>query len=239
MKILRRVHAEQSGFSLPELIVAMALFAVVMTMIVGLFTSFTTRFTEERAATDSAAVGALGMNEVTKVIRAGTLINRKAGTPLAVFNTAKPGEIVMYSYLADDASLADGELGSAPVMVRLRLSATGELTETRWNATRVDDEWIFPALTATPYFKERVIARKIIQPTTAQIAAGRPPLFTFLKLDGTALTGTVAATALKDIATVKVTMTVQADPTGRADPVQIQNRVGLPNLVSSRLGLEG
>ena len=89
---------------------------------------------------------------------------------------------------------------------------------------------------------DRPIALAHYREFSRPLAGGRglylDDLFTSAEARGSGAASALI-TALKDIATVKVTMTVQADPTGRADPVQIQNRVGLPNLVSSRLGLEG
>ncbi|TBN57847.1 type II secretion system protein [Glaciihabitans arcticus] len=238
LAISQRLKRSESGFTLIELIVAMAIFAVAMTLIVGLFTGFTTRFTEQRAATDSAAVAALGMNELTKVVRAGTKIKVRNADPLEAFVSATDKSMVLYAYLASDAALSDDTLGSAPVRVRFSISATGELTEERWDAIRSDEYWTFSALPASAV-KPRVVARKIILPTAAAVLAGNAShLFTYLDVDGNPIP-TPITTRAKDIRTVKITMSVQADVTSRADPVQIQNRVGLPNLVSSRMGKDG
>jgi hypothetical protein len=50
-------------------------------------------------------------------------------------------------------------------------------------------------------------------------------------------TGGIAAANLPKIAVVEVTIKVQSDATGRADPVVMTNQVGIPNLGVSRLGL--
>jgi prepilin-type N-terminal cleavage/methylation domain-containing protein len=231
-------RGRESGFSIPELIVAMAILSIVMTLVVTLFVSFTTNFTRERAVADSTSTAAIGMNQVTKVVRAGTTLT-KPDRP--VFVKADREELILHSYLADDAFAPE------PVMIRLGIDSNRQLIEQRWSATTVAGAWDFPNLVLTPApsriattpESSRVIARKIIAPTATEVSAGAHYLFTYLRADGTTITAPVAASELGNIATVKVTMTVQADQTGRADPVTIQNQVGMPNLTASRLGIEG
>ncbi|HEV7957600.1 MAG: type secretion system protein [Microbacteriaceae bacterium] len=217
------------GFSLPELIVAMFLFGIVMTLVVTLFATFNSHFTRERSATDSTNVASIGMNETSKVIRAGTIINRDSGSDLPIFVVAGNESVRLYSYLAADS------LNPAPIMVELKIDGNRQLVETRWDATRDGtDQWIFPAATPENSTSSRVVARKLLPPTGSSL-----PLFTYLRPDGTVIPAPVASTDLGNIGGVKVTMTVQADETERAAPVELHNRVGLPNLTSSRLGLEG
>jgi len=231
------VKQREDGFSLPELILAMGLFAILMTLVVTVFTTFNNRFTQERSATDSATVASIGMNELTKVLRSGTILTRKDADPQPIFISATRDSVEFYGYLAEDAFLNDNTLGVEPIRIRFSV-VNGILKEQRWGMVRqtTTRNWINGS--ATPIM-DRVVARKIIAPTTAEVAAGGKYLFTYLKADGTPLTAPVAADSLKLIVAVQVTMKVQADITERADPVQIQNRVGLPNLTSSRLGSSG
>lgn len=216
----------------------MALFSIAMTLVVTLFVTFSTNFTRERAMSESTNTAAIGMNQVTKVVRAGTTLT-KPDRP--VFVKADREELILHSYLADDAFAPE------PIMIRLGIDANRQLIEQRWNATTVAGSWDFPDLVLTPApsrivtppATSRVIARKIIAPTPAEVSAGQLYLFTYLRADGTAIASPVPAAELGNIATVKVTMTVQADETGRAAPVTLQNRVGMPNLTASRLGIEG
>ena len=237
---LRTGPASEAGFSLPELIVAVAVLAVLLTVVATLFTTFGQRFTENRAGNDSANVAAVGMNEITKVIRAGTTVNRVAGN-LPVFVEVGDESVLFYSYLADDAFLDDNSIGAAPIMVRLFVDSHRQLIEHRWNATRnASKEWIFPSALPTTTASKRVVSRKIVAPTAAQQAMGAKFLFSYLGEDGNEIaTPSTNLTTLATISAVKVTLTVQADETNRAAPVQLQNRVGLPNRASSRLGANG
>jgi hypothetical protein len=203
-----------------------------MTLVVSVFSSFTSSFSEQRAETDSTNIAGIGMNEVTKVIRAGTIIDRETLDDLPIFVDASDESMVLYSYLAEDS------FDPAPIRVRFSIDANRQLVESRWSATRGAEGWTFPALTATPDF-QKVVARKIIARTSAEVAAGRSRLFTYLDIAGNPIATPVTSANRGNIASVKVTMNVQADDTGQASPVEIQNRVGLPNLTASRLGLQG
>ena len=228
---------KEDGFSLPELILAMGLFAILMTLVITVFTTFNTKFTQERSATDSATVASLGMNELTKVLRSGTILTRKDADAQPIFISATKDSVEFYGYLAEDAFLNDNTLGVEPLRIKFSV-VNGILKEQRWGMVRQTTTRNWVNGSTTPIL-ERTVARKIIAPTAAEVAAGGKYLFTYLKADGTALSAPVASESLKLIVAVQVTMKVQADITGRADPVQIQNRVGLPNLTSSRLGSSG
>lgn len=225
---------DQSGLGLAELIVAMALLAVLMTMVVAAFTAFSRNFTRDQASTDSANVAVVGMNEVTRVIRSGTpnpVLNQPQ--PDTVFQTANNETVVLYAYLDTNATTP------APVKVQFSVNATTrELTETRWKAKPLTPGyWAFED---NPLWS-RVIARKIVTIGSALPDGGTAaPLFQFYNSSGTRLvpgSSGVAATSLRDIAAVEVSMTVQADASGRADPVTINNRVGIPNLGVPRVGI--
>lgn len=233
IRLMRRLLAGERGFSLPEMLVAIALTSVVMTMLVSLVISFTRTFTEQRSLSDSINVAGVGMNEATRVIRAGTIIERNAGD-LPVFVAATAESVVLHSYLAEDS------VDPAPQLIELTVDSQRQLVEKRWKGGRdTNREWVFPnRVTATPEMN-RVVARKLLAPTAAELAAGELRLFTYIDVDGSVIPAPVASSRLGSIATVKVTMIVQADQTGRANPVKLQNRVGIPNLTASRLGLEG
>lgn len=230
--------SEERGLSLPELLVAMFLLGILSVLLVSSFSSFTSNFTRTQLATDSTNVAAAGMNEVTRVVRSGTEIEVSgASVNLPVFVAARGEQAVLHSFL-DTQSTAP-----APIMVRFTVDAvTRNLLEERWAATKVDGYWTFPSPVSAPT-TSRVIARQIVLP-----AAGEAPLFTYLKIDGcppaaptceiVPVSGdSLSAAEMKSIVAVQVRMKVQTDSLGRAEPVTISNRVGIPNLGISRVGL--
>ena len=231
MPVAARLRSD-AGVGLIELVVSMTLLAILMTLVVTVFSSFTNTFSRERAESDSTNVAGIGMAELAKVIRSGTIIDRKTTDDLAIFVEATDESVTLYSYLADDS------LDPAPIRVRFAIDANRQLIESRWNAARSAEGWTFPALSATPDY-QKVIARKIIARTNAEVAAGKARLFTYLDKSGSKFATPVASSNRGNISAVLLTMNVQADDTKEAAPVELQNRVGLPNLSSSRLGLLG
>lgn len=224
----------ESGVGLAELVISMALLAILTTMIVAAFTAFSRNFTLDQGSTDSANVAVSGMNEVTRVIRSGTenpVANQvQANT---VFQSANGEKVILYAFLDTSAAVL------APVKVQFEVDAvTRELTETRWKAKPLaGGYWGFE----TNPLWERVVARKILPIGAALPDGGRAtPLFEFYKADGSKIavgsTG-VAAASLRDIVAVEISMTVQADKSLRADPVTVNNRVGIPNLGVPRVGI--
>lgn len=211
----------EAGFSLPEVMVAMTLLGLVLSLVLGLVTTFLPTFTREREAGTSTMVAAAGMNELTRVIRSGTglQVAGAAGTS-PVFVEAAATSMTLYAFIDTDSA------DPRPVKVRFAIDGQRRLVERRWQATTTDSPWAFE--TGTP--ADRTIARSI--PTDA------PALFTYLDENGAVIavpSGGFTPAQLRGIAAVQVTLQVQADTTARADPVTLQNAVGIPNLGKSRI----
>jgi prepilin-type N-terminal cleavage/methylation domain-containing protein len=227
MMIARHSNRDDAGFSLPELLVTILVFGIVGTMVVTFFTNVTRSFTEDRAASDSINIAAIGMDELTRVIRSGTEIEVQGQTlNNPVFVSAKNEDVTLYAFL--DTNSANPK----PVKVRFYVDTNRILKETRWDAYVVNAKYFSFNTAAT---STRDIARLI----TPRVAPDLY-LFTYYKADGTQLvvptTGTFTTAQLRSIVAVKVTMTVQADLTERANPVRLENTVGIPNLGVSRVG---
>lgn len=233
-----RPFSSESGIGLPELLVAMTLLAILMTIVVSVFSSFTRTFTTSRAATDSTNIASIGMNEVTRVIRAGTEIEVNGSpTNLSVFVSAAREDVTLHAFI--DADSTD----PAPIMVRFLVDpVTRDLVEQRWPATKVDGYWTFPSPASAPA-SSRTVARQIVAPDS-----GEASLFTYLTSEGCpeaeptcdivpASGDGLSVDEIRSVVAVEVTMKVQADETERAEPVTLTNRVGIPNLGKSRVGL--
>jgi prepilin-type N-terminal cleavage/methylation domain-containing protein len=228
---MTRVTRSESGLTLIELLVTMVILGVLSTMIVSLFANVTQTLTRDRSATDSTNVAAIGMNEVTRVIRAGTQLPKYQQTvDDPVFVLAGREDMTLYAYLDTDSA------NPKPVKIRFYLNAARELVEERWAAvtTANPSYWSF----ATASYSSRVIAR-----TVTTYDASIPDakyVFTYYDKSGAVLTppaaGFTSFADIREIAAVQVTMRVQADITARAAPVTIQNTVGIPNLGVARVG---
>lgn len=215
----------ERGLTLPELLVTMFLLSMITALMVGTISGFSQAFTRDRSASDSTMVANTAMRELTRVVRSGTELRLSGGgsSNAPVFIDARPNALTMYAFV--DASAA----APRPIRVRFEIDAQRRLIETRWAVTNAASPWTFAAM-SSPY-SSRPVARFI--PTTAG------PLFEYLNKDGVPLvmpaSGTLTAAQIKDVAAVRVTVTVQGDMTGRAEPVTVQNAVGIPNLGISRV----
>ena len=228
---MNRLRRDESGITLAELMVTIFVLGVLSTVVVTLFVNVSTTFNRDRAATESVGIAAVGMNEVTKVIRAGTEI-RVANVTLndPVFEVAKAEEMTIRAYLSD---VSTGEL--SPVKIELKVDATSRaLTEKRWSSYKQNGFWLFNSAPGAT----RTIARSI-PAIVPPLASGQKYLFTYYDATNTELI--IPAAGLTEsqrraVAAVQVTLTVQVDTTGRAKPVTLQNTVGIPNLGVSRVG---
>ena len=232
VSLVYRAARDERGITLMELLVAMFLFGVMATLLVSAVTTFTQTFTKDRVATENTSISATGMNELTRVIRSGTTLER-TGDDLPPFAVAKNEEMTLYAYIDTNATTPK------PVKVQFKVNASSrELVETRWRAKALSAGSSYWDFETSPY-STRTIARKIVVP-----AAGEASMFTYFSVNSTTLveqkltvpTAGLATADLLKIAVVEVRIKVQSDPTKRADPVTIINRVGIPNLGISRLG---
>lgn len=222
----RDAHRADAGMTVLELIVAMGVSSILLALIVSMFVTASRSFSDQQGAVENSRLASTSMNEVTRVIRAGTEIprwNDPDNDPVFVYAGAE--QVIMHSFI--DAGTSPD---APPVRVQFARGSGNELMETRWAAHRVHTTyWAFDATPSST----RLIARSLT-PATAST-----PLFRYYDKDGVALTppvgGSLTVAQIRNVASVRVTMRVQADESGRVDPVSIQNVVGLPNLGVARV----
>lgn len=220
----------EDGLTLLELVVAMGISSILIALIVSMFVSGSRSVYDQQASTLNARLASTSMNEVTRILRAGTEIPRPGNAAnLAVFEWASAETLRMYSFI-DAESPGD----PAPLKVEFSRNAANELVETRWTAYhRYTGYWDFRTTVAS----ERTIARSLLPPVATR------PLFTYYDKTGAVLAPASGASLtdaeIRKIASVQVTMQVQGDRSGRVAPVEIQNLVGLPNLGVARVEVHG
>ena len=221
-----RSSRSDAGLTLLELLVAMGVSSILIALVATVFVTTSRVFTDQEGATDSARMASTAMNEVTRVVRAGTELpesGKTANTP--VFAYAGAGSLELSASMNAAISIF-----SAPVKVSFGRNSANELVETRWAADRyLKIYWKFRDSPASA----RTIARSLLAPDKTR------PLFRYFDKDGAALTPAAGASLSEDqrrnIASVQITMQVQANGSGRTAPVAIQNMVGLPNLGVARV----
>ncbi|MCR2785920.1 MULTISPECIES: type II secretion system protein [unclassified Microbacterium] len=218
--------------TLIELVVAMGVFGILLTLVVSMFVGAARLFSDQQGAIDNSRLASTSMNEVTRIIRAGTEIPVPGSTvKKPVFAYAGAEKIIIHSFI-DAGTSAD----PPPVRVEFARNSGNELIETRWAAHHEpvgSTYWAF----ASAATSSRPIARSL-----TPVTAGAP-LFRYYDQNGGVLSPPAGASLtidqIRTIASVQVTMRVQADASGRVEPVSIQNMVGIPNLGVARVDVHG
>ena len=215
-----------AGLTLIELIVAMGISSILIALITTMFVSTARSFGDQQGAVDNSRLASTAMNEVTRIVRAGTEIPvYGVATNEPVFEFAGSQKILLRSFID-----AESSTDPAPLRVQFARNAANELVEKRWTAYH-DHGTYWKFNTTSTY--ARTVARSLLPPSAAT------PLFRYYDKSGTELVpaanASLTTAQIRNIASVQVTMQVQGDESGRVAPVTIQNMVGLPNLGVARV----
>lgn len=214
------------GLTLIELMVAVGLSGVLLTVVVAVFVTSSRSVTDQQGAVASSRLASTAMNEVTRIVRSGTEIP-VYGTTVKdpVFTYAGAEKLALHAFI-------DAESSSDPAPVRVQFSrdSDDELIETRWAAHHVHTTyWEF----ANDSTYARIVARSLL-PTDADT-----PLFQYFDKEGAQLkpaaNSSLSNAQIRNIASVQVHLRVQANGSGRTSPVELRNQVGLPNLGVARV----
>lgn len=221
---------DDAGFSLLELLVAMGIFGLLMTLVVSMFVTGSQSFSTQRAEVQNSRTASTTMNELTRIIRSGTeLPVYGSATASPVFSYAGSESLIMTS-LIDTGTAAT----SPPIRVQFSRNSNNQLVESRWTAYSTRPTyWLFPADASS----SRLLVASLVP------ASAATPLFTYYDKTGNALTpaagGSLTSAQIRNIASVKVTLRVQAAPGAANGVVELRNEVGLPNLGVSRVEVNG
>lgn len=223
---LERHRSSETGLTMLELIVAMGISSILIALVVTMFVGTIRSFSDQEGGIENSRMASTAMNEVTRILRAGTEIPEWGKTlNQPVFEHAGAEKIIMRSFI-DAASSTD----PAPLRVQFARNASNELVESRVTGTHEHvTYWVF----GSTWTSSRTIARSLLAPSSTT------PLFRYFDRVGTELVPAAGASLSeadrRNIASVQVTMQVQADRSGRVAPVTLQNMVGLPNLGIARV----
>jgi Tfp pilus assembly protein PilW len=233
-----RLARDQTGISLVELIVAIALTAVIATLMVTIVVTVSRSFTREAQSSTNSDSASVGMRELSRVIRSAaevSLAGLPAGTaPAEAIISAGAQQITLYSFVDVDVAVP------TPVTAQFVVGTDGALTEIRWAASAAavaggtsapnlsTTLWQFAAAPTPP----RIVLRGVVS-TAAE------PIFRYYTAAGVELvvpaSGALDASQLPAIAAVKVTLRVQQFPAGTGTAAVLENTIGLPNLGVSRV----
>jgi Tfp pilus assembly protein PilW len=236
----RRLARDQAGITLVEMLVAIALTAIVSTLMVSIVVTVSRTFTRESQASTNSAAASVGMRELSRVVRSAAEVSLAGfptgAAPADAFLSAGPHQLRLYSFVEGDVA------APAPLTVQFAVAGDGTLSETRWAGSPAVASGATPAssasttvwqFAATPA-STRPILRGVVSTTAA-------PLFRYYSAAGVELlpnsAGELTSAQLATIASVRVALRVQQSPTSTAAAGELENTIGLPNLGITRSGI--
>lgn len=217
-RIVPRAERER-GLTLIELLVTTFLLAVTTTLLVLVFSSLSQTFSREQSQRDSTSDAALGMRQLSQVVRGGAQVPQGTTEILPAFAAAGADSMTIHAYL--DASSTP----PVPSRVTLAMGSDRALVQTRYDARLSGDRWVFD----TPP-QRREIVRNIVASATPLGDGAVPPLFSYRLADGRTLSRALDDTELSQVVAVEVALVVETAPSGRAEPTQLFRTIALPNV---------
>ncbi|AMM19775.1 hypothetical protein AX769_05945 [Frondihabitans sp. PAMC 28766] len=214
-------NRQDLGLSLTELLVAMAIFSILLVMMVGFFTSASRANQYDHVIDTSNRVASSGMNEVARMIRGATTLpvnGQTTNTP--AFVSAGANSITLYTSINLAGTTASTE------MVTIAPDASGNLVESVYQPVVSNGFFTFGSAPTTT----RTIASPVLLP-----AAGGPALFSYVDTTGAsiALNSSGVVASVQSIAAVTVNLQIGTGASS-AQSTLLTNTVGLPNLQIAR-----
>ncbi len=223
-RLVLRLHRDQAGVSLSELLVAVSVSMIILVAVGGFFTSTLRAGTTNTASDQNARTASIAMNSLTRYVHAASLLPKADGTYAAAVTQAGPTQVVFYAYINLDGNSTD-----KPVQVRYSLNAAKRLVVDQWDGSATNGFYSFPATSQTPA-RSLVIGGPIASPTS-----DGAPLLTYLGADGKALPtqpdGTLASAQLGNIRAVRVNLELGSATAGASGNTHVQNTLYLFNVV--------
>ncbi len=229
-RALNRLRRDERGVSLAELIVAMSVSILVLTMAGAFFLSVSRASSTTSGVDANTRVASTAMREMQRMFRVASNNPVASGVDTQyAFQYASATSVRFFAYINLNSAV-----DVQPVEVQFTLdSATGTITETKWNGTATD-------ATKSYYdFPRAATATLANAPTSSvKLATSVVPstLFTFADAGGNPLTPGatgLSAADLQAVRSVTATLTVgERDSTkpAAANNVTLTSTVGMPNL---------
>lgn len=225
--------ADDAGISLVELVVGILVLGIVTTLIANLYISTVKVISVSSSIDTNTRMASNGMNEMTRVVRAGTPYPTPGAIePKPTFVAADSKSLTMYAYV----NLTNSD--QTPVRVRFSVTNDNDLQETSWAAKPpVGGFYTFPDWTQPTSTRE--LATSVVPQAEALPGGGtRPPLFTYADANGVRIPvpagGITNEETLRSIASVTITLTIQGSSIDERARVTLVNTVGIPNLGQNR-----
>ena len=222
---MRRVR-DDAGLTLAEMMVVMMLMGLLSALVLTFVTSVERQMTTSRVMNENTNQASAATNETTRLLRGAVPLQVQNQADQPAFIEAGPTTVTFYTVVDTDAKT------TTPMMVRLEVTAAGDLVEKRWLATNPGTPgpyWTFPTTAQTPS-----TTRTVAHGMTARPGSGQS-LFTYLTYDknGNQVTlpfanGSLTAANRALVAAVQVDAKAQTGT--RGTPTLLTTVVGLRNV---------
>lgn len=231
----RRPAGEESGYTLVETMVVIALLTVVMGFVTETIITVQRAFSRSTSRLVDTGELRTAFDTLTKTMRTATRLDTTSAAflPAQVTVSGSPVNNVIRGRQVVENGVecwfyANLENNPAPQLAHYFLDGSQQLIEefTSADAFSVAPNWTY---TGVPY-RRRVVARRVVVPT-----AGGTPIFTYLSQGGVTLNvaGDVNAgipdSSLSGIGDVLIRLAVRSGPTARSVDTTLVNRVRLVN----------
>lgn len=206
-----------AGVSITELVVTVMVSSLVLAMVGSMYVNVALITNNSNATTQRNGVAANVMNEVSSVVRTAA-VNPVSGSTTAdpAIVSGTPTSLTVYSFVDTDPA------APAPSKVTFRFDGSMNLVEDRWTASKSGTYWVFTGSAFT-----RTLGGPMLNLT------GTDAFFVYLDANGAVITpGTNGLTLAQRnlVASVKITVRIDNQPTTGADPIQLVSTIGMPNV---------
>lgn len=216
--ILQRLHRDERGLTLVELMVAMSMSIIIIIAVGGFFLASTKAAKTDSTSETSMRQASNMMDAMTQYVHAATVLPVSGGSPAAAVEVAMPTDLVFYAYV----NLTNGTV-TQPVQVEYTLDGSNNLVEKIWNiASSTGGYFTFNSYTTAPD-RTVVLGGPIASPTSDGTS-----LFTYLDANGNVVAS--PGTGLGLIRAVQVNLEVGSTTAGSAGDTHIQSTLYLFNV---------
>lgn len=231
-RLTDRLRRDDRGLSLPELLVTIMIFAIVLAVVSGTFVTMTRATTFANATDTNARSASTAMNEMTRLLHATMNNPQQNAADAPAFSVAKTESMTFTTAvdLTGSAPIANTGPDPRPEQVTLALDTSRRLVETIIAGQ--------PVVSGSAYYKfSGTPSTRTLAPAVSATPSGQDALFVYYDASNTALvpdaTGALSAAQMKSIVSVGVTLRLSNNGSTADNSVTLSNQVGLPNLLST------
>lgn len=231
-RLVARIQRDERGLSLPELLVTVMIFAIVLAVVSGTFVTMTRATTFANATDTNARSASTAMNEMTRLLHAAMNNPQQNAADAPAFTAARTESMTFTTAvdLTGAAPAANSGPDPRPEQVTLSLDSSRRLVEAIVPGQPLAGGSAYYKFTSAP-------AVRTLAPAVSATPAGQQALFVYFDASNAPLvpdaTGALTAAQMKSIVSVGLTLRLSNSGSTADNSVTLSNQVGLPNLLST------